>query len=125
MVLEIEADQSLSDEPGSLMDYVLVGWISASRTLLLPCMNGLHWQPSCADNDPPSVPITALLRDPTSSHLLETLVSRYPERVFGILWTTYFEGSLKKLAIMMHLVANFVIAKALERANAEQLSYDE
>jgi hypothetical protein len=35
MVLEIEADQSLSDEPGSLMDYVLVGWISASRTLLL------------------------------------------------------------------------------------------
>jgi hypothetical protein len=86
-------------------------------------MNWLHWQPSCADNDPPSVPITALLRDPTSSHLLETLVSRYPESVFGILWITYFEGSLKKLAIMKHLVANFVIAKALERANAEQLSY--
>ncbi len=87
-------------------------------------MNGL--QPNYADNDPSAVPeasdyIATLLRDPTSSHLLETLVSRCPESVFGILWTTYFERSLRKLA--MHPVANFVIAKALERANAEQLSY--
>src|SRR5712675_2865230 len=87
-------------------------------------MNGL--QPSYADNDPSSVPeasdyVGSLLRDPTSSHLLETLVSRCPESVFGILWTTYFERSLRKLA--MHPVANFVIAKALERANVEQLSY--
>ena len=87
-------------------------------------MNGL--QPSYADNDPSSVPeasdyIATLLRDPTSSHLLETLVSHCPESVFGILWTTYFERSLRKLA--MHPVANFVVAKALERANAEQLSY--
>jgi nucleolar protein 9 len=87
-------------------------------------MNGP--QPSYADNDPSSVPepsdyIATLLRDPTSSHLLETLVSRCPESVFDILWTTYFERSLRKLA--MHPVANFVIAKALERANAEQLSY--
>lgn len=35
MVLEIEADQGLSDEPGSLMDHVLVGLISVSRTPLL------------------------------------------------------------------------------------------
>jgi nucleolar protein 9 len=87
-------------------------------------MNGL--QPSYADKDPSSVPeasdyIATLLRDPTSSHLLETLVSYCPESVFGILWTTYFERSLRKLA--MHPVANFVVAKALERANAEQLSY--
>jgi nucleolar protein 9 len=87
-------------------------------------MNGL--QPSYADNDPSSVPeasdyIGTLIRDPTSSHLLETLVSRCPESVSGILWTTYFERSLRKLA--MHPVANFVIAKAIERANAKQLSY--
>jgi len=31
MTLEIEADQGLSDEPGSLMDHVLVGLISAAR----------------------------------------------------------------------------------------------
>jgi nucleolar protein 9 len=85
-----------------------------------------EFQLSYADNDPSSMPeasdyIATLLRDPTSSHLLETLISRCPESVFGILWTTYFERSLRKLAI--HPVANFVIAKALERANAEQLSY--
>jgi nucleolar protein 9 len=65
--------------------------------------------------------LATLFRDPTSSHLLETLVLRCPDTVFGILWHTYFERSLRKLAI--HPVANFVIAKALERANVEQLSY--
>lgn len=35
MVLEIEADQGLSDEPGSLMDHVLVGLISAYRTVII------------------------------------------------------------------------------------------
>ena len=65
--------------------------------------------------------LATLLRDPTSSHLLETLVSRCPEPVFGILWTTYFERNLRKLSV--HPVANFVVAKALERAQAEQLSY--
>jgi hypothetical protein len=34
MSLEIESDQGLSDEPGSLMDHVLVGLISAQRVLL-------------------------------------------------------------------------------------------
>ncbi|KAH9175142.1 ARM repeat-containing protein [Lactarius sanguifluus] len=108
MALEIEADQGLSDKPGSLMDHVLVGLIS-----------GYH-------DDPSFVPqasdyLVTLLRDPTSSHLLETLVSRCPEPVFGILWTTYFERNLRKLSI--HPVANFVVAKALERAKVEQLSY--
>ena len=31
MAIEIEANQGLSDEPGSLMDHVSVGLISASR----------------------------------------------------------------------------------------------
>jgi hypothetical protein len=67
--------------------------------------------------DPPAL---RALNSPKSSYLLETLVSRCPESIFN-LWTTYFERSLRKLA--MHPVANFVIAKALERTNAEQLSY--
>jgi nucleolar protein 9 len=69
----------------------------------------------------PSDYLATLLRDPTSSHLLETLVSRCPAPVFDVLWSTYFEQSLRKLA--MHPVANFVIAKALERAAPEQLNY--
>jgi len=35
MALEIEADQGLSDEPGSLMDHVLVGLITAYRTPII------------------------------------------------------------------------------------------
>ena len=65
--------------------------------------------------------LATLLRDPTSSHFLETLVLRCPESIFDILWSTYIEGSLRKLA--MHPVANFVIAKALERTRLEQLAY--
>lgn len=79
-----------------------------------------------AGNDPSSVPeasdyIATPIRDPTSSHLLETVVSHCHEGVFGIIWATYFERNLRKLAV--HPVANFVFTKALERANAVQLSY--
>ena len=85
-----------------------------------------RFQPNYSGNDPSAVPeasdyLATLLRDPASSHLLETLISRCPESVFGILWSTYIERNLRKLA--MHPVANFVIAKALERANPEHLSY--
>jgi len=78
------------------------------------------------DDNPSFVPqasdyLITLLQDPTSSHLLETLVSCCPEPVFGILWTTYVERNLRKLS--MHPVANFVVAKAHERAKAKQLSY--
>ena len=46
---------------------------------------------------------------------------RCPESIFNIIWSTYLERSLRKLA--MHPVANFVIAKALERAGLKQLTY--
>ncbi|KAI9449636.1 hypothetical protein BJY52DRAFT_1359724 [Lactarius psammicola] len=120
MALEIEADQGLSDEPGSLMDHVLVGLISAYRTaIIFHRLTRSNPYPNVTDDDPSFVPqasdyLVTLLRDPTSSHLLETLVSRCPEPLFGILWTT-------KLSV--HPVANFVVAKALERAKTEQLSY--
>ncbi len=55
--------------------------------------------------------LTTLLRDPTSSHLLETLVSRCPDTVFGMLWSTYIEHTLKKLA--MHPGAKFVMPRHL------------
>lgn len=64
--------------------------------------------------------LNTLLRDPTSSHLLETIVSRSPDNAFAVLWSTYFQGKLARLAL--HPVANFVLAKALERVSADQLS---
>ncbi|RDB20532.1 Nucleolar protein 9 [Hypsizygus marmoreus] len=107
MLLEVEADHGMADEPGSLMDRVTVGIISA-----------------CRDNPDaelePSDYLNTLLRDPTSSHLLETIVMRSPEKAFGVLWSTYFKGKLGRLA--NHPVANFVLAKAMERVTAKQLS---
>lgn len=107
MLVEVEAGLSMADEPGSLMDRALVGLITMSH------------------EDPTATPeasdyLSTLLRDPTASHLLETLVRRAPEEVFSILWVTYFQGKLSKLAV--HPVANFVVSKALERANPEQLN---
>ena len=63
--------------------------------------------------------VGTLLRDPTSSHLLETLVRRLPKEPFDVAWSTYFEGKLARLAV--HPVANFVVARALERVSQEQL----
>lgn len=68
----------------------------------------------------PSDYLNILLRDPTSSHLLETVVSRSPDNGFVVLWSTYFQGKLARLAL--HPVANFVVAKALERVSADQLA---
>ena len=64
--------------------------------------------------------IATLLRDPTFSHSRPShCVVVTPESVFSNLWTTYFEQSQEAR------VANFVIAKVLERTtrNADQLSY--
>ena len=60
-----------------------------------------------------------LLRDPTSSHLLEEIVARCPDSAYGILWQLYFKGNLARLGV--HPVANFVASKAIERCSAEQL----
>ncbi|KAJ7638452.1 armadillo-type protein [Roridomyces roridus] len=107
MLLAVEADQQMTDEPDSLMDRVLVGLITSAR------------------DDPNAIPpasdyLNTLLRDPTSSHLLECIVSRCPDTSFSILWASYFKGNLPRLA--SHPVANFVLAKALERVDAPQLS---
>ncbi|KAF9224354.1 ARM repeat-containing protein [Gyrodon lividus] len=106
LVLEIEADHGGASFPDSLVDRVLVGMITAYH------------------EDPDTLPeasdyLVTLLRDPTSSHLLETLVSRCPGQAFNLLWPTYFRGKLARLAF--HPVANFVVAKAVERLDSSQL----
>lgn len=68
----------------------------------------------------PSGYLASYIRDPTSSHLLETIVSRAPDPVFTLLWTAYFDGNLQGLAL--HPVANFVVAKAVHKVSADQLS---
>lgn len=45
---------------------------------------------------------------------------RCPDDAFNALWRIYFKGKLSRLAA--HPVANFVLAKALERVSETQLS---
>ncbi|KAF9474932.1 hypothetical protein BDN70DRAFT_884318 [Pholiota conissans] len=107
MLLEVEANQDMSNEPNSLMDRVMAGVITT-------CKN----DPSADVEE--SDYLGTLLRDPSSSHLLEIIVSRCPDDAFNALWKTYFKGKLARLAA--HPVANFVLAKALERVSEAQLS---
>ena len=64
--------------------------------------------------------VGTLLRDPNSSRLLEIIATRCPDDTFDALWKTYFKGKLPRLAT--HPVANFVVAKAVERLSEVQLS---
>ncbi|KAI0092558.1 armadillo-type protein [Irpex rosettiformis] len=106
MLLEIEADQNMALSPDSLSDRVLDG-------LITQILNNDSEEYLASDY------VGTLLRDPTSSHLLETLVARLPDNVFEVVWKTYFKGKLSRLAV--HPVANFVVAKCLGRASGEQL----
>ncbi|KAF7313483.1 hypothetical protein HMN09_00504200 [Mycena chlorophos] len=107
ILLAVEAEQQMTDEDDSLMDRILVGLVSASRRKSSGAL-------------PSSDFVLTLLRDATSSHLLETVVTACPPRAFSALWSTYFKGTLAKIA--SHPVANFVLAKAIERLDAEQLA---
>ncbi|KAE9386228.1 ARM repeat-containing protein [Gymnopus androsaceus JB14] len=106
MLLDVEAELGMADEPGSLMDRVTVGVISAS----------LDEDTTAIE---PSDYLGTLFRDPTSSHLLEIIVSRASDKPFALIWNAYLKGKLARLAV--HPVSNFVVAKALERASSSQL----
>lgn len=63
--------------------------------------------------------LMTLLRDATSSHLLETLVTKSSPPIFSLLWSMYFQRQLPRLSV--HPVANFVVARALTRIDQVQL----
>ncbi len=69
----------------------------------------------------PSSYIATLLKDTTSSHLLETVLTYAPQPVFDALWATHLcpNGAAGKLAV--HPVSNYVLARAVPRANEAQL----
>ncbi|TFK56028.1 ARM repeat-containing protein [Heliocybe sulcata] len=106
MLLEIESAHDMADQPDSLMDRIIAGLISSCRD-----------KPNAKIE--PSDYVNTLLRDPTSSHLLETVVSRVPQPVFSPLWQIYIRPKLGRLA--NHPIANFVVARAIERTDEEQL----
>ncbi|KAF8511204.1 ARM repeat-containing protein [Gautieria morchelliformis] len=100
MLLELEASLGRSDAPDSVMDRVLAGLISQTESSPSPYVSGLFV-------------------DPTASHLSESLLSRCSSPVFLRLWDCYFADHLSRLAT--HPVANFVVARGVERLDAERL----
>lgn len=61
----------------------------------------------------------ALMRDMTSSHIMESLLSHCAPPAFTLLWDNHFKGKISRLA--SHPIANFVLSKALAKINEEQL----
>ncbi|KAF9268292.1 hypothetical protein L218DRAFT_918805 [Marasmius fiardii PR-910] len=112
MLLHIESDNRMADEEDSLMDRMTVGVISASLKL-------------DTEDIQPSDYLGTLFRDPTSSHVLETIMTRVSERPFALLWTAYLKGKLPRLSV--HPVANYVVGKSMGRCIAGQLreAYEE
>ncbi|KAK0460084.1 armadillo-type protein [Desarmillaria tabescens] len=108
VLIQVEAKHGMSNESGSLMDRVLVGMVGQTLNSSTPTTESDY--------------IHTLLRDATSSHLLETIVTQAPQPVFDVLWGTYLcpeNGGVERLAT--HVVSNYVLARAVSRANAEQL----
>ncbi|KAG7096605.1 hypothetical protein E1B28_004022 [Marasmius oreades] len=106
MLLHIETLYQMADEENSLMDRMTVGAISES----------LKENPKDIQ---PSDYLGTLFRDPTSSHVLETIMTRVSDKPFSLLWNAYLKGKLPRLSV--HPVANYVVAKSLERCNSSQL----
>jgi nucleolar protein 9 len=63
--------------------------------------------------------VSGLFVDPTSSHLSESILAHCSSGVFVRLWDLYFADNLSRLAV--HPVANFVVARGVERLDAETL----
>ena len=92
----------------------LVGVSSTPKSLLDHILDGLVTQDlNSADSTTPSDYVRSLIRDPTASHLMETVIDICPPSVFFRLWNTYFVNQLRKLA--PHPVGNFIVAKCISR----------
>lgn len=103
VLLEAEAELGITDATGSLFDSVTEGSLSYD-----------------GESEPPfSHFLATLLRDTTSSHLMETLLNIAPPAAFNLMWSTYIRGQLSRLAD--HPVANFVVAKGFEKLDESQL----
>jgi hypothetical protein len=63
--------------------------------------------------------VDTIMRETTSSHILETILSRSSDAVLAKLWSTYYLGRVAKLA--GHPVANFTVARGIERLDATML----
>ena len=103
------------------MDRLLLGLITSMR---MSSSNLLIRLISRADEDDTASPerkdfLDASLREQASAHTFELILSLAPKPVFDALWSTYFVPHVSKLA--GHPVANFLVAKSVERLALDQV----
>ena len=105
MMLKIEAEAQEAQVAGSLMDRVLMGMIAHIRTSPFPPHVCPYTSPHSLTQPTPPVNtdtnttpppredyLETLLRDPTSSHLVEVLVLISLPAVFSAIWATHIVG---------------------------------
>lgn len=100
--MKVEANSAAADKPDSIVDKILDGLVSQVRS-------GEQRQHS-------SDYLRTLIRDASSSHLLEAIIVTCSEQMFSTLWECYFAGQLHKMAF--HPVCNFLVARCIERLDS-------
>ncbi|CAO1625738.1 unnamed protein product [Sympodiomycopsis kandeliae] len=99
LLLSLEAQSGETNRPNSLADIVLEGMISDPTST------------QSADG------VETLLRHPSGSHALESILSYAPPDLADRFLSIYAKGKMTRLG--SHPVANFVLAKTMKRASAE------
>ncbi|KAG6328391.1 hypothetical protein ID866_10698, partial [Astraeus odoratus] len=98
LLLEIEAEVGEGSSPNSLMDHILVGMVSSSRMFV----DIRH--------------LSSFLEISLQAKILARNKNRL---IISELWSIYFHGKLSRLAL--HPIANFVVSKAIERLDNNQV----
>lgn len=101
ILLQLESAANESSNPNSLADRLTGGLMSRPES-----------------TNEPSAYLEASLRESSASHTFETILECAPDVAFRRIWELHFKSHLHKLAT--HPVANFVIAKAIERLETEE-----
>lgn len=98
----MENEDNEVEQANSLFDHISEGLVTAHLAQETPIA-----QPF----------LTSLVGSQTGTRLYEAMLVHCPAHLFNVLWRTYFEGKIGKLA--GHPYANFVVAKACSRLDAD------
>lgn len=107
------------DRPGSLLDWLLPGVVSGQGEDDFPSeISGVTALRSGGVN-PIEDHFETLARDSAGSHLIEMVITEVPETIRFQIWRLYVSPLLGTL--IEDPVANFVVAKAIEKVDRKQL----
>ncbi|KAJ2013130.1 Nucleolar protein 9 [Coemansia sp. S155-1] len=104
-MLELQAERSSIEYPGSLLDKCLMGLVSAKDI-------------SDANNARRDAYIKMMIEDVAGSHFLQMVMNICSSELLQKLYDLYFRGNLKALAF--HPISNFVVQSLFSNAKSER-----